>query len=448
MSRIGRHLGQGLAVAAAVAVAVVVWAVWLPASHPLLDRLGVLAPLERAGLPIARRAPGEGAGGGARGFPGAGGGAVAVIAAEVAQVPLRDRISAIGTGAALRSVVLMPEVSGRIVEIAVAPGAWVEAGTVVVRLDDQAESIARDRALLILEEAQDTAGRLERLRASGTATAVQIREAELAVRNAELSLREAEFNLERRALRAPIDGWIGLIDVEVGDQVTTSTEIARIDDRSLLLVEFRVPERLVGRIAPGDGVRVAPLARRDAPLAGRVRAVDSRVDEAGRTLRVQAEIANDEDALRAGMAFAIEMAFEGAAHPAVDPLAIQWSNEGAFVWAVRDGRAERVGVRIVQRADGQVLVAGALTAGEQVVLEGVQILRDGIEVEARPRGGRPGQVPGEAPGEVPGEAPGEAQGEVPGEAQGEAQGEAPGETRGDRSDRAPQARARPSPAET
>jgi RND family efflux transporter MFP subunit len=144
---------------------------------------------------------------------------VTVIAAEATELPLRDRVSAIGTGAARRSVMLMPEVSGRIVEIGIEPGAYVEAGTVIVRLDDQAESIARDRAQLMLDEAQDTAERLERLRASGTATAVQIREAELAVRNAELTLREAEFNLERRAIRAPIDGWIGLIDAEIGDQV-------------------------------------------------------------------------------------------------------------------------------------------------------------------------------------------------------------------------------------
>ncbi len=389
MGAIGRYLGQALAVVAVVAAAVVIWAVWLPASHPLLDRLGLLAPLERAGLPIARGAEGNDAGrpGGPGGF---GGGAVAVIAGEVAEVALRDRVSAIGTGAARRSVVLQPEVSGRVVEIAVEPGAWVEAGTTIARLDDQAETIARDRAVLLLDEALDTADRLERLRASGTATAVQIREADLAVRTAELALREAEFDLSRRAVRAPIDGWIGLIDAEIGDQVGPGTQIARIDDRSVLLVEFRVPERLVGRIASGDGLRVAPLARRDAPLEGRVRAIDSRVDEAGRNLRIQAEIANDEDRLRAGMAFAIEMEFAGEMHPAVEPLAIQWSNEGAYVWAVRDGRAERVDVRILQRANGRVLVAGDLAAGEHVVLEGVQSLRDGAEVEMRDRDSRPG----------------------------------------------------------
>ena len=388
MGAIGRYLGQALAVVAVAVVAIVIWAIWLPASHPVLDRIGLLAPLERVGLPLAREAEREGEGGRPGGF--GGGGAVTVIAAEAEEAHLRDRVSAIGTGAARRSVMLMPEVSGRVVEIGIEPGAYVEAGTVIVRLDDQAEGIARDRAQLMLDEAQDTAERLERLRASGTATAVQIREAELAVRNAELSLREAEFNLERRTIRAPIDGWVGLIDAEVGDQVNTGTQIARIDDRSVLLVDFRVPERLVGRIAPGDTLSVAPLARRDAPLEGQVRAIDSRVDEGGRNLRIRAEVANTDDALRAGMAFAIEMEFTGALHPAVDPLAIQWSNEGAYVWAVRDGRAARVDVRIVQRANGKVLLTGDIEAGDAVVLEGVQSLREGSEVELRDRDTQPG----------------------------------------------------------
>ncbi|WP_209427802.1 efflux RND transporter periplasmic adaptor subunit [Pararhodobacter sp. SW119] len=386
MGAIGRILAQGFGLLAVAAIAVVIWAVWLPSSHPVLDRIGILGPLERLGLPLASDS--EDAGGGPRGGFG-GGGAVPVVAGEVGDVARRDRVSAIGTGAALRSVILQPEVSGRIVEIAVEPGAWVEVGTVIARLDDQAEAIARDRAALMLDEATDTAERLSRLRASGTATTVQINEAELAVRTAELAVREAEFELERRRVRAPISGWIGLIDADTGDQVAVGTQIARIDDRSVLLVEFRVPERIVGLVAPGDSLSVAPLARRDTPLEGHIRAIDSRVDAAGRNLRIQAEVDNSSDALRPGMAFAIEMEFTGASYPAVEPLAIQWSNDGAFVWMVREGLAERVDVRIVQRANGQVLISGDVAPGEHVVLEGVQSLRDGTEVELRSRGQRP-----------------------------------------------------------
>lgn len=388
MRLIFRWMGQLLTLAVVVAVGLVAWAVWLPSSHPVLDRLGLLEPMERAGLPLAS-APTPGAGGGPPGRGGPPGGApaaVTVVTGMVGSAALLDRISAIGTGEALRSVVLEPRAAGRVVEMHVSPGAYVEAGELILRLDSAAEEIARDRAELMLEEARATEARLERLRATGTATEVQIRDAALAVRNAELTLRQAELDLSRRQVVAPIDGWIGLLDVETGTQISAGSRIGRLDDRSVLLVDFRLPERLVGRIAPGDSLNLTPLARRDTVIEGHIRAIDSRVDETARNLRVQAEIANDDDNLRAGMAFAIEMRFTGEELPSVDPLAIQWGAEGAYVWVVREGRASRVSVRIAQRAGGVVMVSGDIEPGEEVVLEGVQNLRPGTEVAPRGAG--------------------------------------------------------------
>lgn len=379
MRMIVRIVGQGALVALIGAVAAVIWAIWLPSSHAILDRAGLLQPMIRLGVPVAQ-APQIGGPSDGGGF---GRGAMTVSTAPVGLGEVADRIAAIGTGEALHSVVLMPEVSGRLAEIRVAAGDRVQEGTVVARLDSAAEQIARDRAELLLDEALNTAARLERLQASGTATEVQIREAALAVRTAQLGVRQAEFDLARREIVAPITGWIGLIDAEVGAQVSPSTAIARIDDRSMLLVDFSVPERLVGRIAPGDRLSISPLARNDVALDGRIRAIDSRVDQTSRSLRVVGELANPEDTLRAGMAFSIAITLPGTMYPAVDPLSIQWGNEGSFVWVVREGRTARVPVRILQRSDGAVLVRGTLEPGERVVREGVQSLREGSEVQDR-----------------------------------------------------------------
>lgn len=380
MRMIVRIVGQGALVVLVAAVAAVAWAIWLPSSHPILDRVGLLQPMARMGVPLAQTPQISGPGGGPGGFAR---GAVPVLTALVEQAEMSDRIAAIGTGTALRSVVLLPEVAGRLESVLVSAGEVVTEGTVVARLDSAAEQIARDRAELMLDEARATAARLERLQASGTATEVQIREASLAVRQAELAVRQAEFDLSRREIVAPITGWIGIIEADVGGQVGTTTPIARIDDRSVILVDFRVPERMVGRIGPGDRLDVALLARPDLAIEGRVRAVDSRVDQSSRSLRMLAEVANPDDTLRAGMAFNISLTLPGTSYPAVDPLSIQWGNEGSFVWVVREGRALRVPVRILQRSEGMVLVRGALEPGERVVREGVQSLREGTEVEDR-----------------------------------------------------------------
>jgi RND family efflux transporter MFP subunit len=366
---------QGSIVAALVALVLLAWAWFLPASAPFFAGLGVETP-------AAREASGGPAGqGGPGGFGAPGrGGPPAVVATSVVEGAANGRISAIGDGRAIRSVAVTPLVSGRIVEIAVSPGEPVAAGSAIARLDDDAEAIGVARAELALEDAETTLARVERLRGTGATTDVQLREAELAVERARLELRDAELALDRRSIASPIDGVVGILPVEAGQQVTTSTEIATIDDRSRILVDFRVPERWVGRVSVGDPLEATALARPDLVLAGRVHALDNRIEQASRTLRVQAMIENDGDLLRAGMAFRIAMSFPGDPHPAVDPLAIQWSSDGAYVWAIREGRTVRVPVRIIQRSSDRILVAGELALGELVATEGIQRLRDGGEV--------------------------------------------------------------------
>ena len=172
MRMIVRIIGQGALIALVLIVAAVAWAMMLPSSHALLDRAGVLQPMVRLGVPLARGAQIDGpvAGGGtARG-------AVPVLTAPVGAGERSDRVAAIGTGQALHSVMLVPEVSGRVSEIFVSAGQLVSAGTVVASLDRAAEQIARDRAELMLDEARATAERLGRLQATGTATDVRSEE--------------------------------------------------------------------------------------------------------------------------------------------------------------------------------------------------------------------------------------------------------------------------------
>lgn len=342
------------------------WTAFAPGAAPMRARLGLPEAAVEAASP---------GGPGARGGPG--GGPSVVIGAPVTEGRANARVSAIGDARALRSVTVKPLSSGRLVSLDAAAGTEVKAGDVIARLDDDLEAIALERAELAVEDAETTHERVRRLLERGAATDVQEREARLALDSAKLEARNAGLELERRKVLAPIGGVLGLPPVEVGDQVDTGTAIAAIEDRSSLLVEFRVPERAVGALAVGDAVAATPLARPELSLEGRISALDNRLDAASRTLLVQAALPNADDRLRPGMAFAVEMRLPGDPFPEIDALAIQWGAEGAFVWVERAGRAARVPVRVVQRNAERALVAGELTPGERVVSEGVQRLREG-----------------------------------------------------------------------
>lgn len=364
-----------------VVATVLAWAFFVPSAAPVLERAGIYDLLG-----IEGPAQDEGQGGGRFG----GGGPAQVIVAEAQEGVVNDRVAAVGDGRAVRSVTVRAEATGRVATIEREAGSYVEAGSVLARLDDEAERIAVDRARLLLADAQDEVARLSQLEGSGAVTAVRFREADLALRTAELALREAEFDLAQRVIVAPISGWMGILEVEAGDRVTAQEVLAVITDRSELIIDFRVPERVVGQVEPGMTVTVAPLSGGMAPIEGRISAIDNVVDRDSRTLRVQATIPNADDRLRAGMAFSVEVGLPGERLPAVDPLAIQWSSTGSFVWVVRDGKATRVPVVIRERNADSVLVEADLAVGEAVVTEGVQTLRPGAEVRVVTPGGEDG----------------------------------------------------------
>lgn len=361
-----------------LAAAVAVWANFFPGSRDILTAWKLdwlIVAGDRTGGKAGANGQGGGQGGGqGRGQP------ANVVTMPVTLATINDRLQAIGTGRARASVTVTPYDSGRLIEISVQSGADVNAGDVIARLDAEGEEIALDRARIARDDAAAKLERIKALQSSNAATAVQVGDAETVLRNTDLALRDAELALARRSVVAPIAGVVGILPIETGNYVTTQTTVATIDDRSTIVVDFWVPERYATAVKVGASLTASLVARPSGVFDGTVSAVDNRLDEQSRTLRVQAGIANPDDSLRAGMSFQVTMKFPGDTYPAVSPLAIQWGTDGAFVWVVREGKAKRTPVRIVQRNTENVLVDAPIGEGELVVTEGVQNVREGSDV--------------------------------------------------------------------
>ncbi|RWQ46901.1 efflux RND transporter periplasmic adaptor subunit [Mesorhizobium sp.] len=305
---------------------------------------------------------------------------VTIVALPAATAVINDRLRAIGTGRANASVTVNPYSSGRLVEFLVESGAHVEKGQIIATLDSDTEVIAQDRAKVALQDAQAKLDRVKSLRASNAATAVAVADAEVVLANAKLALRDAELALQRRSIVAPIAGVVGILPISAGNYVTSQSAVATLDDRSSILVEFWVPERFAAAVKVGAQLSATPIANPNKAYSGTVSAIDNHIDEASRTLLVKAKIANPADSLRAGMSFQITMKFPGDSFPAVSPLAIQWGSDGAYIWAIVDGKAKRVAVRIIQRNTETVLIDAPIVSGDMVVTEGTQSVSEGGEV--------------------------------------------------------------------
>lgn len=358
------------------------WVILSPDARRMAADMGVpTSVLAMLGGEAPSAAPRQ-QGGNGQGRAGAGGGrgnnAVLVVTASVGRGTVNDRLNAIGNGEAIQSVAVMPQAAGTVSQILISAGDKVRKGQVLARLDDDEQIIARNQAEVALRSATEKADLYKNLKSS--VSRMDVFDAGIAQETAKLQLDTATLNLSRRSIVAPIDGVVGIVAVTVGDNVTTQTSIVTIDDRSQILVNFWVPERFVTAITPGMPVEASSIARPGQVFEGEVEAVDNRLDEASRTMRIRARVENPDDRLRAGMSFAVAVRFSGETYPTVDPLSVQWDADGSYVWRIEEDKAEKVRVRIVQRNPDAVLVAADLDEGDSIVTEGLQRVRSGASV--------------------------------------------------------------------
>jgi RND family efflux transporter MFP subunit len=141
-----------------------------------------------------------------------------------------------------------------------------------------------------------------------------------------------------------------------------------------------VPERWSARITKGQAIEASASALPGSKFSGKISGIDNRVDQTTRTLRLEAELQNPDQVLKAGMAITVELEFDMADQLAVPSLAVQWDRRGSYVWKVTDGAVRRTEVAIVRRESGLVVVAGEIKAGDRVVIEGLLRLREGAKV--------------------------------------------------------------------
>ncbi len=371
--RIAKQLALSVVVLAAGA-ALAVW--YTPEGAALLARAsGKPVATDGAGQGAPGQTGGQGAGQGRRSD-----GPPLVVVVPVTEGLANARLDAIGTGEALNSVTVMPQGSGVVTRLAVKAGDPVKAGQLLGQLDNQSELLARDKAAVTLKGSLETKKTYEGSNAS--ITRLQQFTAGVTAEEAQLELNIAETNLKKRDIIAPADGVAGIVQVSLGAYVTPSTPLVVLDDRSSLLVDFYVPEHFVSYLKPGMALEARTIAFPGEVFKGEVAALDNQMDAVSRTIRVRARIGNGDDRLRGGMSFTVTLRFEGERYPAVDPLAVQWDAEGAYVWRLGEGdKAEKVRGAVVQRDADRVLFKAEIKPGDRLVTEGVQRLRPGMGVK-------------------------------------------------------------------
>lgn len=333
-------------------------------------------------------APGGFAGG--AGGPGgfAGGARPLVVTAPVVFQAIGDDLEAVGSAAAIHAVTILSQVTGIIGEAPLKPGDKVAKGDVIVRLINEDQKVALEKAKVNAADFNYAAERAEQLNQAQNITQVALTTARSNAQKGQIDLRTAQLDLERRTILAPFDGVVGIFTKTPGDYVTPALAITTLDDTSKFIVAFDAPERFAGRLVLGQKVTATAEGILGQVMKGDVTSIDSRVDEAVRTFKVQATLDQGIAGLKPGMSVKVAATFGTATQPTVPSLAVLWDRAGSYVWRLDGDQVRRTPIDIVSRRNGLVVVMGPLRETDLVVTEGLQRLRDGIAVT---------RAPGEAP---------------------------------------------------
>jgi membrane fusion protein, multidrug efflux system len=338
-------------------------------------------PADAAGAPGNTKAGPPGKGPGGMGFGGAG--PVAVITQPVTPRSFVDRFTALGTARASESIEVTARSSSIVTRINFREGQWVRTGDVLVELDTRQERAAVTLAEAQLRQAESQYRRSDALRATKAVSEADLDQLEANLSVARAQVQGARARLDTLTVKAPFAGTVGLRKVSLGDLVGPDTRITTLDDTATIKLEFSVPEAFIANVKTGMAISAASSVYADQPFAGVVESIDSRVDPVTRSV-VVARLPNNDAAtsrrLKPGMFLTVVLENRRDNVIVVPEEALVPREGRQFVYLAVAGKATEREVTLGGRTPGLAEVRTGLEAGDQLITEGTQRLRDGVPI--------------------------------------------------------------------
>lgn len=301
----------------------------------------------------------------------------------------RPAIKSVGSLRAINGVAVSNEVAGVVSEIAFESGQRVSRGDLLIKLDDSV-----DRAALAALEAQarlanETFRRYSDLLPRNAISQSQYDEAQANYQAARADVAQQQAQLDKKTIRAPFDGVVGLRQVDLGEYIAVGTPIVELNMLDPIYVDYSVAERQLDQVQAGRQVQIQVAAFPERAFDGVIEAVAPTVDESSRTLDVRAKLTNSERLLRPGMFADVRtLAPDSVSVPTLPRTALAFNTYGDYVFKIVENAqgqtiVQRTQVSIGRLRGDQVEITQGLEPGDRVVATGQLRLRDGQPVQVK-----------------------------------------------------------------
>lgn len=310
---------------------------------------------------------------------------VEVVQPERALV--RDELITFGSLRSDESVMIRPEIEGRLARLHFREGQAVAAGELLVSLDDAITRAELAQAQANLELAESSFRRTQLLFSRGASNAQALDEARSQQQAARASLALAQARLDKTQIRAPHDGVLGLRQVSPGDYLEAGQDIVNLEVLDPLKLDFRVPQKAVGQIRVGQHIEIRLDAFPGELFRGEVSAINPRLDEVGRSQAIRAQLANPDLRLKPGQFVRVTVILAERPQALVIPEeAVMPLGDRLLVNLVVDGKVELREIKLGRRLRGRAEVREGLEGDETLISAGWQKVRPGMAVRTRSAG--------------------------------------------------------------
>ncbi|MCO6060333.1 efflux RND transporter periplasmic adaptor subunit [Pseudomonas sp. MOB-449] len=308
--------------------------------------------------------------------------------AEPQRALVRDELVTFGSLRSDESVMIRPEVEGRVASLHFREGQMVKGGDLLVSLDDAIARAELAQARANLDLAEKSFQRAKMLFTRGASNAQAQDESMSQEQAARASLALAQARLDKTQIRAPYDGTLGLRQVSVGDYLSAGQDVVNLEVLDPLKVDFRIPQKAVSQVSLGQTVELGLDAYPGERFRGEIIALNPRLDEVGRSQAIRAQVGNRDHRLKPGQFVKVSVILAERPQALLIPEeAVMPVGQQLFVNLVVDGKVERRPIKIGQRLRGKAEVREGLQGNEQVITAGWQKVSPGLEVRTVARGG-------------------------------------------------------------
>ncbi len=354
----------------------------------------LLVLLVLGGVAACKRGGGaDDAAGGKGGPPGGGMPPLPVEVVTLKPQSLAAGVQTVGSLRADESVVVRPEIAGRINQIHFTEGGHVAAGAPLFTLDASLGQASLNEAVANLQNSRRAADRAQQLVAQKLIAQSEYDKARASLGVDEARVASARAMLSKMTLTAPFAGQVGLREVSVGEFVNVGQDLVKLVRLDPIEVDFNAPENVLSQLHEGQQINISVDSFPNDSFHGKVVAIDPVIDPASRSAKLRAQIDNHEGRLHPGQFVRLQLDTGGGSVDAllVPEQALMQDGDVRYVYTVVAGKAKRTEVKIGVRVPGLVQAISGLKAGDVVITAGQTkpIMHEGLDVKPLPPDGTP-----------------------------------------------------------